>query len=73
VALGALWTLRRAGISVPDQISIICLDDCQKVPTTLAVLGSTTILQAGRCPRQIKRPRCSTGLDNGQSTGHLLF
>jgi DNA-binding LacI/PurR family transcriptional regulator len=28
IALGALWTLWRAGISVPDGISLICLDDC---------------------------------------------
>ena len=28
VALGALWALGRAGISVPDGISLICLDDC---------------------------------------------
>jgi DNA-binding LacI/PurR family transcriptional regulator len=29
VALGALWALRHAGISVPDGISLICLDECQ--------------------------------------------
>jgi LacI family transcriptional regulator len=29
VALGALWALRHAGISVPEEISLVCLDDCQ--------------------------------------------
>jgi DNA-binding LacI/PurR family transcriptional regulator len=29
VALGTLWALRHAGISSPDGLSLICLDECQ--------------------------------------------
>ncbi len=29
VALGVLWTLRHHDITVPDRMSLICLDDCQ--------------------------------------------
>ena len=53
VALGALWALWRAGIPVPDGISLICVDHCQfaewmappvtTVQTSVADLAKTAV------------------------------
>lgn len=41
LAIGALWTIRRAGLDVPGDISIIGIDDHEMAP----VLGLTTVAQ----------------------------
>jgi LacI family repressor for deo operon, udp, cdd, tsx, nupC, and nupG len=42
LAIGALWTLRRAGLRVPDDISVIGIDDHEMA----AVLDLTTVAQS---------------------------
>lgn len=46
VAIGALWALRRAGLRVPEDISVLCVDDHEMAP----VFDLTTVAQD--IPRQ---------------------
>jgi LacI family transcriptional regulator, repressor for deo operon, udp, cdd, tsx, nupC, and nupG len=49
MAFGALWTLRRAGLDVPDRISVIGFDDHEMA----AVVDLTTISQPVRSQGEV--------------------